>query len=213
KSAAEILRERKKEYARLMTLEMGKTFVQAEAEVEKCAWACDYFAENSIQFLKDELIQTDASKSFVTYQPLGVVLAIMPWSFPFWQVIRFAAPNLMAGNAGVLKHASNVTGTALALEQIFRDAGFPENLFRTLILSSKNVEKVIKNEKIAAVTLTGSVQAGRSVAKIAGEQLKKTVLELGGSDPYIILDDADLEKAADTCVTSRLINGGQSCIA
>ncbi len=213
KSAAEILRKRKKEYARLMTLEMGKTFVQAEAEVEKCAWACDYFAENSIQFLKDELIQTDASKSFVTYQPLGVVLAIMPWNFPFWQVIRFAAPNLMAGNAGVLKHASNVTGTALALEQIFRDAGFPENLFRTLILSSKNVEKVIKNEKIAAVTLTGSVQAGRSVAKIAGEQLKKTVLELGGSDPYIILDDADLEKAADTCVTSRLINGGQSCIA
>src|SRR5690606_18122313 len=148
KSAAEILRKRKKEYARLMTLEMGKTFVQAEAEVEKCAWACDYFAENSIQFLKDELIQTDASKSFVTYQPLGVVLAIMPWNFPFWQVIRFAAPNLMAGNAGVLKHASNVTGTALALEQIFRDAGFPENLFRTLILSSKNVEKVIKNEKI-----------------------------------------------------------------
>lgn len=213
KSAADVLKNKKDKYAKLMTLEMGKTFIQAKSEVEKCAWACEYFAENSEKFLKDEQIKTDASKSFVTYQPLGVVLAVMPWNFPLWQVIRFAAPNLMAGNAGVLKHASNVTGTALALEQLFLEAGFPDNLFRTLILSSKNVEKVIKNKKISAVTLTGSVAAGRSVAKIAGEQLKKTVLELGGSDPYIILEDADLEKAADTCVTSRLINGGQSCIA
>jgi succinate-semialdehyde dehydrogenase/glutarate-semialdehyde dehydrogenase len=213
KAAASVLRNRKEGLGQLMTLEMGKPIAQSRAEVEKCAWVCDYFAENAEQFLEDQIIETDASKSFVTFEPFGVVLAVMPWNFPFWQVFRFAAPNLMAGNAGVLKHSSNVTGCALAIENIFKEAGFPENLFRTLIISSPNVKKVIKNRLIKAVTLTGSTAAGISVAKAAGEQLKKTVLELGGSDPYLVLEDADLDKAADTCVTSRLINGGQSCIA
>ncbi|MFO7446825.1 MAG: NAD-dependent succinate-semialdehyde dehydrogenase [Ignavibacteriaceae bacterium] len=213
KNAADVLRKKKDDYAKLMTMEMGKTIAQSYSEVEKCAWACEYFAENAEKFLQDEVIKSDASKSFVTFQPLGVILAIMPWNFPFWQVFRFAAPNLMAGNAGVLKHASNVTGTAFAIEEVFREAGFPENIFRTLILSSKKIENLIKDSRIQAITLTGSVAAGKAVAKTAGEQLKKTVLELGGSDPYIILEDADLDKAADTCVASRLINAGQSCIA
>ncbi len=213
KKAASVLRDKKNKFAEIMTLEMGKPVAQSRAEVEKCAWVCDYFAENAERFLDDEIIETDASKSFVSYQPLGVILAVMPWNFPFWQVFRFAAPNLMAGNAGVLKHSSNVTGCALAIENIFREAGFPENLFRTLIIPSKDVAAVIKNRFIKAVTLTGSTAAGVSVAKTAGENLKKTVLELGGSDPYLILDDADLEQASDTCVNSRLINGGQSCIA
>jgi succinate-semialdehyde dehydrogenase / glutarate-semialdehyde dehydrogenase len=213
KKAASVLRNRKEELAKVMTLEMGKPIAQSRAEVEKCAWVCDYFAENAEKFLQDEIIETDASRSFVTFQPLGIVLAVMPWNFPFWQVFRFAAPNLMAGNAGVLKHSSNVTGCALAIENIFKEAGFPENLFRTLVISSKKVGDVIKNRSVKAVTLTGSTAAGISVAKAAGEQLKKTVLELGGSDPYLILEDADLEAAAETCVNSRLINGGQSCIA
>jgi succinate-semialdehyde dehydrogenase / glutarate-semialdehyde dehydrogenase len=213
KLAGSILRNRKDGLGQLMTLEMGKPIAQSRAEVEKCAWVCDYFAENAERFLEEQIIETDASKSFVTFEPIGVVLAVMPWNFPFWQVFRFAAPNLMAGNAGVLKHSSNVTGCALAIENIFKEADFPENLFRTLVISSPNVKKVIKNKLIKAVTLTGSTAAGISVAKAAGEQLKKTVLELGGSDPYLVLEDADLDKAADTCVTSRLINGGQSCIA
>jgi succinate-semialdehyde dehydrogenase/glutarate-semialdehyde dehydrogenase len=213
KEAASALRKRKEGLGQIMTLEMGKPIAQSRAEVEKCAWVCDYFAENAEKFLEEQIIETDASKSFVTFEPIGVVLAVMPWNFPFWQVFRFAAPNLMAGNAGVLKHSSNVTGCALAIENIFKEAGFPENLFRTLVISSPNVKKVIKNRLIKAVTLTGSTAAGISVAKAAGEQLKKTVLELGGSDPYLVLEDADLDKAADTCVTSRLINGGQSCIA
>ncbi len=192
---------------------MGKPIVQSRSEVEKCAWLCDYFAENGEEFLKDKIVESDASKSFVTFQPLGVVLAVMPWNFPYWQVFRFAVPGLMAGNAGVLKHASNVTGCALAIEEIFREAGFPENLFRTLIVSSKKMDKVIELEKIRAVTLTGSVPAGKAVASKAGSLIKKTVLELGGSDPYVVLEDADLDAAADICVTSRLINGGQSCIA
>lgn len=213
KKVAEILRTNKKKFADLMTIEMGKPIKQSYAEVEKCAWVCDYYANNAQSFLEDELINTDASKSFVTFQPLGVVLAVMPWNFPFWQVFRFAAPNLMAGNAGILKHSSNVTGCALAIEEIFREAGFPENLFRTIVVSSKSVGAVINNKNIIAVTLTGSVPAGKSVAEKAGSVLKKTVLELGGSDPYLILGDADLEQAATTCVNSRLINGGQSCIA
>jgi succinate-semialdehyde dehydrogenase/glutarate-semialdehyde dehydrogenase len=213
KNAAGILQDNKKYYAELMTLEMGKPIKQSISEVEKCAWVCDYFADNAELFLKDQLIETDASKSFVTYQPLGVVLAIMPWNFPFWQVFRFAAPNIMAGNSGILKHSSNVTGCSLAIEEIFRESGFPENLFRTLIVSSNKVEAIIKDRNIAAVTITGSVGAGRSVASIAGSALKKTVLELGGSDPYLVLEDADLEKSAEICVNSRLINGGQSCIA
>ncbi len=211
--AAAMLRERKDSLSELMTAEMGKPIGQSKSEVEKCAWVCEYFADNSEKFLEDEIIKSDASKSFISYRPLGVVLAVMPWNFPFWQVFRFAAPNLMAGNAGVLKHASNVTGCALAIEEIFKEAGFPENLFRTLVLPSKRVKEVIENDNIAAVTLTGSVPAGKAVAAAAGGMLKKSVMELGGSDPYLVLEDADLEKTAEICVTSRLINNGQSCIA
>jgi succinate-semialdehyde dehydrogenase/glutarate-semialdehyde dehydrogenase len=213
KNAAKVLRENSEEYSVLMTNEMGKPIAQSRAEVEKCAWVCDYYAESAEQFLADEIIKTEAVKSFVSYQPIGVILAVMPWNFPFWQVFRFAAPNLMAGNSGLLKHASNVSGCALAIEDVFRKAGFPENLFRTLLVTSKNVKEVISNNKVQAVTLTGSVPAGKSVASLAGSLIKKTVLELGGSDPYIILEDADLENAAMSCVTSRLINAGQSCIA
>ncbi len=213
KNAAKVLRENSEEYSFLMTTEMGKPILQSRAEVEKCAWVCDYYADNAEKFLADEIIKTEAAKSFVSYQPLGVILAIMPWNFPFWQVFRFAAPNLMAGNAGLLKHASNVSGCALAIEDVFRKAGFPENLFRSLLVFSKNVKEIISNDKVQAVTLTGSVTAGKSVASLAGSLIKKTVLELGGSDPYVILENADLEKAARSCVTSRLINAGQSCIA
>jgi succinate-semialdehyde dehydrogenase/glutarate-semialdehyde dehydrogenase len=211
--ASHILKERKDKYAKLMTEEMGKPIKQSYAEVEKCAWVCDYFADKAELFLADEIVDTEASNSFITFQPLGVVLAIMPWNFPFWQVFRFAAPNLMAGNAGILKHSSNVTGCALAIEEVFHDAGFPLNLFRTIVVSSKQVGEIINNKNVMAVTLTGSVPAGKSVAEKAGAVLKKTVLELGGSDPYLVLEDADLEKAAATCVNSRLINAGQSCIA
>jgi succinate-semialdehyde dehydrogenase / glutarate-semialdehyde dehydrogenase len=213
RNAGEILRKKKEVLSVLMTSEMGKPIVQSRSEIDKCALVCDYFAENAGKFLKDEKVETEASNSFITYQPLGVILAIMPWNFPFWQVFRFAAPNLMAGNAGVLKHSSNVTGCGLAIEDIFKEAGFPENLFRTLVVSSKVVSGIIKNPRIKGVTLTGSTAAGKSVAEAAGSVLKKSVLELGGSDPYLILEDADLDKAADICVNSRLINSGQSCIA
>jgi succinate-semialdehyde dehydrogenase/glutarate-semialdehyde dehydrogenase len=213
KNAAEVLRQNSEEYSGLMTMEMGKPIAQSRAEVEKCAWVCDYYADNAEEFLKDEIIKTEASKSFVSYQPLGVILAVMPWNFPFWQVFRFAVPNLMAGNSGILKHASNVSGCAIAIEDVFRKAGFPENLFSTILVSSNNISNVISNNLIKAVTLTGSVPAGKSVASLAGSLIKKTVLELGGSDPYIILDDADLKAAAESCVNSRLINAGQSCIA
>jgi succinate-semialdehyde dehydrogenase/glutarate-semialdehyde dehydrogenase len=211
--ASKVLKTEKESYSKLMTEEMGKPINQSRAEVEKCAWVCEYYAKNAEHFLNDQIIRTDASKSFVTFQPLGVVLAVMPWNFPFWQVFRFAAPGLMAGNGGILKHASNVSGCALAIEDVFVKAGFPENIFRSLLLPSSKMENVIKNENVKAVTLTGSVPAGKSVARTAGSVLKKTVMELGGSDPYLILEDADLELAADTCVASRLINGGQSCIA
>jgi succinate-semialdehyde dehydrogenase/glutarate-semialdehyde dehydrogenase len=174
---------------------------------------CEYYAEHAEAFLADEEVETEASRSFVTFRPLGVVLAVMPWNFPFWQVFRFAAPGLMAGNAAVLKHASNVFGCALAIEDVFREAGFPRHLFRTLRIGSKAVDGVIGHPRVRAATLTGSVGAGRAVAKKAGGELKKTVLELGGSDPYLILEDADLDAAVETCVTSRLINSGQSCIA
>lgn len=213
KNAAKVLRTNSDEYSILMTTEMGKPVAQSRSEVEKCAWVCEYYADNAEKILSDEIVKTEATKSFVSYQPLGVILAVMPWNFPFWQVFRFAAPNLMAGNAGLLKHASNVSGCALAIEDVFRKAGLPENLFRTLLVTSKNVKQVIENKHVQAVTITGSVPAGKSVASLAGSLIKKTVLELGGSDPYIILEDADLEKAAMSCVTSRLINGGQSCIA
>ena len=213
KNAGAVLRKNIKEYSELMTLEMGKPIVQSRSEIEKCAWVCDYFADNAEKFLHDEMIQTDASKSYVSYQPLGAILAIMPWNFPFWQVIRFAAPTLMAGNTGVLKHASNVTGCALALEDVFMKAGFPENVFKSLVISSKNIKRVIENPAVQAVSITGSVPAGKAVAANAGSVLKKCVLELGGSDPYVVLEDADLDSASDICVTSRLLNGGQSCIA
>src|ERR671922_1450215 len=213
RQAATILRTRKPDYARLMTLEMGKPIVQSEAEIEKCAWACEYYADHAEALLAEQPRQTDASRSHVRFDPLGVVLAVMPWNFPFWQVFRFAAPALMAGNAGVLKHASNVPGCALAIEDVFRDAGFPEHLFETLLIGSAQVDAVIEHPLVKAVTLTGSTPAGQAVASKAGALVKKTVLELGGSDPYIILADADLEAAVRTCATSRLINGGQSCIA
>lgn len=213
KQAARILRERAGEYATLMAQEMGKPVKDGRSEAEKCAWACDYYADHAGQFLQPEVIETDASRSFVTFQPLGVVLAIMPWNFPFWQVFRFAAPALMAGNAGVLKHASNVPGCALAIEEIFRQAGFPQNLFRTLLISSSQIDTLLENPLVKAATLTGSTPAGQAVAKKAGEMIKKTVLELGGSDAYLILQDADLEATVATCVASRLINAGQSCIA
>lgn len=213
RAAAEELRKSKREFGEIMTQEMGKTITESQAEVEKCAWVCDYYAENAAKFLADEPIQTDASRSFVAFEPLGVVLAVMPWNFPFWQVIRFAAPALMAGNAGVLKHASNVPGCALALEQVFRRAGFPENIFRTLMIGSRQVEKIIRHRHVKAVTLTGSEPAGMQVASIAGSELKKTVLELGGSDPYIVLEDADLPKCVTVSATARMINQGQSCIA
>lgn len=210
---AGILQKQKNELANLMALEMGKPLKQGVAEIEKCAAVCDYYAANGADFLKDQLIETDASKSFVAFQPIGVVLAIMPWNFPFWQVFRFLAPALAAGNCGVLKHASNVPGCALAIEAIVQEAGFPEHVFHTLLIGNTQVEKVIENEFIKAVTLTGSNAAGQKVAQKAGALIKKTVLELGGSDAYIILADADIEKAAETCVNSRLINNGQSCIA
>ncbi len=174
---------------------------------------CDYYADNAETFLASQAVKTDASKSFVAFEPIGAVLAVMPWNFPFWQVLRFAAPALMAGNAGLLKHSSNVMGCALAIEDVFRKAGFPEHLFRTLVIGGRKVAAVIESAKVMAVTLTGSTPAGQAVASKAGAMLKKTVLELGGSDPYVILADADLDKAVDMCVTSRLINSGQSCIA
>jgi succinate-semialdehyde dehydrogenase/glutarate-semialdehyde dehydrogenase len=211
--AAAILRGKKDELARLMALEMGKPVSQGAAEIEKCAWACDYFAEHAEKYLAPELIASDASKSYVAFEPLGIVLAVMPWNFPFWQVVRFAAPSLMAGNAGVLKHASNVPGCALAIEDVFCEAGFPDNVFRTLLVGSGQVKALIEHPLVRAVTLTGSTPAGQSVAAQAGAVIKKTVLELGGSDPYVVLEDADLDDAVKTCVNSRLINGGQSCIA
>jgi succinate-semialdehyde dehydrogenase / glutarate-semialdehyde dehydrogenase len=211
--AGEVLRDGQREYAELMAREMGKPVAAGRSEADKCAWVCDHYAEHAEAFLADEEVETEASRSFVTFRPLGVVLAVMPWNFPFWQVFRFAAPGLMAGNAAVLKHASNVFGCALAIEDVFREAGFPRHLFRTLRIGSKAVDAVIEHRRVRAATLTGSVGAGRAVARKAGGELKKTVLELGGSDPYLILEDADLDAAVETCVTSRLINSGQSCIA
>jgi len=211
--AAEVLRQHVGRYAKTITLEMGKTITESRLEVEKCARVCEYYADHAREFLRDEIIASDAGKSFVAFEPLGAVLAVMPWNFPFWQVLRFAAPALMAGNAGLLKHASNVPGSALAIEEVFREAGFPENLFRTLLISAGQVEKVIRNDDIKAVTLTGSESAGMQVASTAGYALKKTVLELGGSDPYIVLEDADLPACVKTSVTARMINVGQSCIA
>jgi succinate-semialdehyde dehydrogenase / glutarate-semialdehyde dehydrogenase len=213
REGARILRDRKEKYARTMSLEMGKPIVQGEAEAEKCAWACDYYAEHAEAFLAEQPRETDASRSYIRFDPLGPVLAIMPWNFPFWQVFRFAAPALMAGNAGILKHASNVPRCALQIEEVFREAGFPENLFRAVLVGSQKVAGIIADPRIRAATLTGSDSAGSKVAEQAGREIKKTVLELGGSDPFIVLEDADVQKAAKTAADARLINSGQSCIA
>ena len=213
KNAGFLLRSRKDELGRLMAVEMGKPLQGGLVEIDKCADVCDYYADKAEEYLSPELVETDASKSYVCFEPLGIILAVMPWNFPFWQVFRFLAPCLMAGNCGILKHASNVPGCALAIENIILEAGFPPFIFQSLFINSKAVNAIIENPKISAVTLTGSVEAGRKVAEKAGSMLKKTVLELGGSDAYIILADADLELAAEICVNSRLINSGQSCIA
>jgi succinate-semialdehyde dehydrogenase / glutarate-semialdehyde dehydrogenase len=211
--AASVLRSKKEELSRLITLEMGKLIGEAEGEVEKCAWVCDYYAEHAEAMLADEPIVTDGQKSMAIFQPIGPVLAVMPWNYPFWQVFRFAAPALMAGNAGLLKHASNVQGCALAIEQVFVDAGFPNDIFRSLIIGSSKVEEVIANPKVRAVTLTGSEFAGSQVASAAGKYLKKSVLELGGSDPFIVLADADLDNAVRLGVMSRMLTSGQTCIS
>ena len=211
--AAAELRRRKADLARLMALEMGKPISQGEGEVEKCAATCEFFAEHAAALLADQDVATEAARSFITFKPLGVVLGVMPWNFPLWQVFRYTAPALMAGNTTLLKHASNVSGCALAIEEIWTAAGAPAGVFQTLRLGSSRIGDLIGDPRVAAVTLTGSTPAGQSVAARAGKALKKTVLELGGSDPYVILDDADLEAAVETCVYSRLINSGQSCIA
>jgi succinate-semialdehyde dehydrogenase/glutarate-semialdehyde dehydrogenase len=213
RECARLLRARAKQYGRLMSEEMGKPITGGIAEIEKCAGACEYFAENAEKMLAPEPIEMEGAKAFVAFQPIGVVLAVMPWNFPFWQVFRFLAPGLMAGNAGVLKHASNVPGCAFAIEELCRHSGFPENLFRSLMIGSRAVERIIEHPHVRAVTLTGSDAAGRAVAAKAGEMLKKTVLELGGSDAYIVLGDADVDKAAAICTKARLVNSGQSCIA
>jgi len=210
---AQILEHNRDRFGKTITLEMGKTLKAAIAEIDKCALGCRYYAEHASQFLADVPVPTDASNSFVRFQPLGPILAVMPWNFPFWQVFRFAAPALMAGNVALLKHASNVPQCALGIEEIFQQAGFPAGVFQTLLVSSDRVAAIIEDERVKAVTLTGSVPAGASLASVAGKQIKKTVLELGGSDPFIVLESADLEAAVSTAVTARMSNNGQSCIA
>ena len=209
---AKILRERKEQYASLITREIGKAINESRGEIEKCAWVCEYYAENAQRFLISEEVTTEYSKAQIDYQPLGPILAVMPWNFPFWQVFRFAAPNLMAGNVAILKHASNATGCSLAIQQLFLDAGFPEGTFLSLLLRGSETSKLISDSRIAGVTLTGSTLAGKAVAEAAGKSIKKSVLELGGSDPYLILEDADIDLAVEKCVAGRLMNAGQSCI-
>ncbi len=210
---SEVLSDSKREYSSLMAEEMGKPFKQGIGEIEKCIWLCNYYIENSKKYLDDKKIKTDGQKSFVTIKPLGLILGIMPWNFPFWQVFRFAVPSIIAGNGAILKHASNVQGCAFSIESSFSISGFPKHLFQNISISGKYVSRIIKNSKISAVSLTGSTPAGRSVAETAGKELKKTVLELGGSDPYLILGDADIEKSIDACISGRILNTGQSCIS
>lgn len=213
-NAAEVLRESTDTYAEIITEEMGKPIAQSRAEVKKCALGCEYYAERADEFLQDEVIGSDPeTRTLVSHEPLGVVLSIMPWNFPFWQVFRFAAPNLTAGNTGVFKHASNVPGCAKAIQEVFEEAGYPDGAFRTLLVGSEMIDDVIADERVSAVTLTGSEGAGRAVGETAGKNLKKHVLELGGSDPFVVLDDADIESAAETGAQARTINSGQSCIA
>lgn len=214
RKAGQILRKNQEEYARLITLEMGKIIRESRAEIEKCAWACDYYSENAEVLLSPEKINLpDGKKTKIIHQPLGSILAVMPWNFPFWQVFRFAAPTLMAGNVGILKHASNVPQSALAIESIFREAGFPEGVFQTFLIDSKATLTLLEDDRIKAVSLTGSEKAGAAVASTAGKNIKKSLLELGGSDPFIVLEDADIPKAAETAVKARMLNFGQSCIA
>ncbi|QED37047.1 NAD-dependent succinate-semialdehyde dehydrogenase [Antarcticibacterium arcticum] len=213
KNAARELKNNKKQYAETITREMGKPLSQSIAEIEKCAWVCEYYAENGEQHLENEVIETDAYKSYVSFEPLGIILAVMPWNYPFWQVFRFAAPALMAGNMAVLKHASNVMQSANNIQKVFENAGFPKGCFQNIPVSSDKVEDIIKDKRIKAVTLTGSTPAGRAIASVAGEHIKKSVLELGGSNALVIFEDANLEEAAKTCVQARYQNTGQSCIA
>lgn len=210
---AEVLRTRKLECAQMIAIEMGKPVKQGLQEIDKCILCCSYYRENAEHFLAPQAVKTEYPKSYVTFKPLGIVLGIMPWNFPFWQVFRFCLPTLVAGNVTLLKHASNVSGCALLIEQIFRESGFPEDSFRVLLVGSSRIEKIIRDRRVAAVTLTGSTAAGKAIASVAGSVLKKVVLELGGSDPYLILPDADIGVAAKACATSRLLNSGQSCIA
>lgn len=212
-TAAGILKQRASQYAQLMMREMGKPLAQGEAEIRKCASSCEYYADHAQQMLARRPVHIDGGDAYVEFQPLGVIFAVMPWNFPFWQVFRFAAPTLAAGNGAVLKHASNVTGCALEIAKVFADAGFPDGLFQTLLIDHTQSERVIRDPRIRAVSLTGSVAAGRRIGQIAAGELKKSVLELGGSDAYLVLEDADIERAADHCVAGRLVNGGQSCVA
>ncbi|MCC5907560.1 MAG: NAD-dependent succinate-semialdehyde dehydrogenase [Balneolaceae bacterium] len=212
-NAGGVLRNNIEKYAKTMTLEMGKPINEARGEINKCAWVCDFYAENAERFLADEIIETDASESFVSHDPIGTVLAIMPWNFPYWQVFRFAAPTLAAGNTGLLKHASNVFGCATHIEEIFLEAGFPDGVFQNLFIHHDKTEKIIANDIVKAVTLTGSERAGKSVGALAGKYLKKSVLELGGNNAFIVLEDADMDQAVKTGITARMMNSGQSCIA
>src|SRR5581483_8916626 len=213
RNAAELLEKRQDDYGRLMTIEMGKPITAAIAEAKKCALVCRYYADHAAEFLADEHVKTEAAESFIRYEPIGPVLAVMPWNFPFWQVFRFAAPALMAGNAGLLKHASNVPQCALAIEDLFRDAGFTDGEFQTLLITAEQVQKVVDDDRVKAVTLTGSEPAGASVASCAARHIKKAVLELGGSDPFVVMPSADLDDAVNTAVKARIVNNGQSCIA
>jgi len=212
-NAGGVLRNNIEKYAKTMTLEMGKPISEARGEINKCAWVCDFYAENAERFLADEIIETDATESFVSHDPIGTVLAIMPWNFPYWQVFRFAAPTLAAGNTALLKHASNVFGCATHIEEIFLEAGFPDGVFQNLFIHHDKTEKIIANDIVKAVTLTGSERAGKSVGGLAGKYLKKSVLELGGNNAFIVLEDADIEQAVKTGITARMMNSGQSCIA
>jgi len=213
RKAAQVLRDNTEKYARMITLEMGKPISESRGEINKCVWVCDYYADKAGEFLKDEIIETDAQKSFVRHDPIGCVLAIMPWNFPFWQVFRFAAPTLVAGNTGLLKHSSNVFGCSKQIEEVFIKAGFPENVFQNLIIHHDKTETIMSHKAVQAVSLTGSERAGSSVAAIAGRYIKRSLLELGGSNSFIVWKDADLEKAVKTSLTARMLNCGQSCIA
>jgi succinate-semialdehyde dehydrogenase/glutarate-semialdehyde dehydrogenase len=210
---ADLLKTNTEEYAKMITLEMGKPIVEARGEVKKCAWVCEYYAENAEGFLIDEIIETDAQKSFVSHSPIGAVFAVMPWNFPFWQVLRFAAPTLMAGNVGILKHAPNVFGSAIKIEELFTKAGFPEGVFQNLIIHHDETEKIVSHSAIKAITLTGSERAGSAVASLAGKYIKKSLLELGGSNAFIVWKDADIDQSVKTALTARMLNAGQSCIA